>query len=79
MTWRDVVRPIIAAVLRKLGPRYSTKRKERVLFGHYPWPERRSRRYHVWRDEVRIQLGQRPDRPRTRSQPLDLPGQRRLF
>jgi hypothetical protein len=81
MTWRDVVRPIIAAVLRKLGRgrRVDRRRAEAALFVAYPWPDRRGRRYQVWRDEVRIQLGLRRPRLRCLSQRPDLPGQKRLF
>lgn len=78
-TWREIVRPIIAGVLRKLPASYGRKRKERALFGHYPFGQRRGWPYKVWRDEIRIQLGLRPVRPKTHSQLSDSPGQQRLF
>lgn len=79
MTWREIVKPIIAGVLRKLGRRRDVARAEAALFVHYPWPHRRGRRYRIWRDEIRIQLGLRPPRWRCSSQVPDSPGQKRLF
>lgn len=78
-TWRNIVRPIIAAVLQKLGKRRDRKRAEGALFVAYPFKVRRGRRYRVWRDEVRIQLGLRPPRLKCVSQVPDSPGQQRLF
>jgi hypothetical protein len=84
MTWRETLRPIILDVIRKLGPpRRMTsqfrRRAEAALFVAYPYRKRSGRQYRIWRDEIRIQLGLRPRRPRTSSQPSDSRGQRHLF
>lgn len=78
-TWRDIVRPIIARVLARLPRRATRSLKERMLFGHYPFAERRGRCYRVWRDEVRIQLGLRPPRRRCLARLPDSPGQQTFF
>ena len=55
MAWRDEARPIIAAVIARVG-KSDLKALKRALREAFPWGDVSWPRK-VWRSEVRIQLG----------------------
>jgi hypothetical protein len=75
MTWRDTLRPVIAAVLAEHGPVGRTPdEKACTLALRLAWAPYKADlvapgyAYSIWRDEVNRQLGKkrRADRPRRR-------------
>lgn len=82
MTWRDRARPIIQKVLAdnyNLPPKMLRKKLREA----YPFHERAMHPYKIWLDEIRRQLGLKPERTKQkgsmRPQPKSLPGQLGLF
>ena len=63
MTWRDKARPIIAAVIAS-HPSADTNSLKRALRKAYPWGPREYYPYKIWCDEVRVQLGLKPEKER---------------
>ena len=57
MTWRDHARPIIAAVIAKVGTD-DRKTLRSALRAAYPYGARRWHPYRIWCHEVRVQLGE---------------------
>lgn len=76
-TWRDEARPLIAAVIARVGVN-DMKAVRRALREAYPWGERERHPYKTWCDEVRRQLGLKPPLGSTAPIP-DAPGQQHLF
>lgn len=75
MTWRERARPIIAAVIERVG-RADEKRLRRELAAAYPWGAKENHPYKAWLAEVGEQLSaHHNDRPRVES----CEGQRSLF
>ena len=62
MTWRELARPIIAAVIARVGTSdmRALRRALREAFpwGDVSWPRK------IWRDEVKVQLGTKKARTR---------------
>lgn len=57
MTWRDHARPIIAAVIAKVGTD-DRKALRAALRAAYPYHMRRYHPYRIWCHEIRVQLGE---------------------
>ena len=57
MTWRDRVRPIIAAVIAEHGEGPGLRKALREA---YPFGLREYHPYKVWLDEIRVQRGLKP-------------------
>jgi len=56
--WRRIAAPIIADVLRELAGKPEHEIRAALLKA-YPFGPREHHPYRIWRDEVRIQTGQR--------------------
>jgi hypothetical protein len=63
-TWRDVARPIIAAVIAEVG-RDDEKRLRAALRDAWPkqWGKREHHPYKVWLDEIKRQLSPQYEKP----------------
>jgi hypothetical protein len=61
MTWRDKARPIIAAVIARVGTD-DLPRLRRALREAFPFGPRENHPYKIWCDEVRVQLGTKTKR-----------------
>lgn len=62
MTWREDARPIIAAVIARVG-KSDLPALRRALREAFPWGERKYHPYRMWLDEINVQLGtKRPPR-----------------
>ena len=59
MTWRDRVRPIIAAIIEAHGTGDIIGLR-RALRDAWPWGPRENYPYRIWCDEVRVQMGTKP-------------------
>ena len=71
-TWRDKARPIIQAVIAKHGID-DLRTLRRALRDAYPWGPRQYHPYKIWCDEVRVQLGLKPEPEPTPSGDESLP------
>jgi len=60
--WRAKARPVIAEVIARIGTA-DPARLRRELLAAYPFGERCSHPYKIWRDEIRAQLAQGPQQP----------------
>ena len=58
-TWRDVCRPVIAAVIAA-NPGIRRRVLAAALRDEFPFGERRHHPYRIWLDEIRRQLGELP-------------------
>ena len=74
MTWRDKARPIIAAVIARVGTD-DLPRLRRELREAFPFGPREYHPYKIWCDEIRVQLGTKlqrvkpePERPAVEEQ-----------
>jgi hypothetical protein len=65
MTWRDKACPIIAAVIAEVGTD-DLPRLRRALREAFPFGAREYHPYKIWCDEIRVQLGTKPARERTK-------------
>jgi hypothetical protein len=81
-TWRDHCRPIIAAVIQRVGTE-DRKALKLALREAYPYGERSMHPYKVWLSEIRRQLSPPPPktayRRRTAPPPAEVPGQLSLL
>lgn len=75
--WRDQAKPIICAVIARVGTD-DGRALQKALFDTYPWGERRLHPYRIWRDEIRRQLQGRQHR-KPAAPPAEAPGQLSLW
>jgi hypothetical protein len=79
MTWRDEARPIIAAVIARVG-KHNKRMLRKALHNAYPFGVRQFHPYKVWCDEIREQTGENRKRAERRNREADRrTGQGRLF
>ena len=80
MTWRDKARPIIAAVIARVGTD-DLPRLRRALREAFPFGPREYHPYKIWCDEIRVQLGMKPERvkPEPERPAVDEQGKFTLF
>jgi hypothetical protein len=55
-SWRDILRPIIAAVIEKHGAGNMPLLREKLRYA-FPYSGRKNHPYKIWLDEIRVQLG----------------------
>lgn len=60
-TWREQARPIIAAVIARVGTE-DNHRLRKALWYAYPFGPREHYPYKVWLSEIRRQLGKEKDK-----------------
>jgi len=58
MSWRDIARPVIAAVLKE-HELSDEKTRRKALRDAYPFGSRMYHPYKIWCDEIKVQLGKR--------------------
>jgi hypothetical protein len=73
MSWRDKAKPIISNVIAKVGTS-DMKALRKALLAAYPFGPRQYHPYKIWCDEIRVQLGTKPPKPR-----VMVEGQKELF
>lgn len=76
-TWRDHARPIIAAVIEKVGTA-DTKALRAALCAAYPFGEKAYHPYKIWCSEINVQLGKKKFGD-TRKKVVPCKGQGELF
>lgn len=79
-SWRDRARPIIAAVIARVGTEDRTQLRK-SLRDAFPFGPRQYHPYKIWLHEIRVQLGESPAPGTRRTQQAEQPspGQMDLF
>jgi len=78
MTWRDRARPLIAKVISRVGTE-DMKGLRKALREAFPFGPRDYHPYKIWLDEIRVQLGTKPEKVKTEPEPVDEQGKFTLF
>lgn len=77
MTWREIHRPRIRAIIEKVGT-HDKKALKNALFEAWEYGERKYHPYKIWLDEIRQQLGLKIVKKKAKS-PVVCEGQQVLF